>query len=310
LYHKGEIEVQTRAGVRDAADRVLRGVRPTVPFVARHFLGTQRMAVISSIDERGRVWATLLTGKPGFISAPVDLRVRVEAKPIASDPLRDSLHVGASVGVLVIDFARKMRMRINGTVARETSSDFEMETREVYPNCAKYIHARALESCEDDKQKPRLAVVRSVSLSGMQQKSVGVADTFFIASQHPEMGADASHRGGPAGLIRIVDECSILWPDYSGNSMFNTLGNISVNPSAGLLFVDFEGGNTLQLTGKARTRWDVDLAAEFPGAGRVVEFRIEQVIEVTNAFTCRWLVTEQNQRVEILAETQIQGEQT
>ena len=228
MYHKGEIEVQTRAGVRDVADRVLRGVRPTVPSVARHFLGTQRMAVISSIDERGRVWATLLTGKPGFISAPVD--------------------------------------------------------------------------------PP--AVVRSVSLSGMQQKSVGVADTFFIASQHPEMGADASHRGGPAGLIRIVDECSILWPDYSGNSMFNTLGNISVNPSAGLLFVDFEGGNTLQLTGKARTRWDADLAAEFPGAGRVVEFRIEQVIEVTNAVACRWRLTEQNQRVEILAETQIQGEQT
>jgi hypothetical protein len=70
--------------------------------------------------------------------------------------------------------------------------------------------------------------------------------------------------------------------------MFNTLGNITANPNAGLLFIDFENGSTLQVTGQARIIWDQDRIGEFAGAERLVEFEIEQVIEIANAVPLRW----------------------
>lgn len=67
-----------------------------------------------------------------------------------------------------------------------------------------------------------------------QQHWIQQAGTLFIASSHPERGADVSHRGGHPGFIRVEDAQTIIIPDYSGNNMFNTLGNILVNASARL----------------------------------------------------------------------------
>lgn len=286
-YHEGEIEVQARAGVREMAERVGRGVHNFVPPVARHFLATQRMAVVGAADGGGHVWASPLTGRPGFISAPGEALVRVAAKLSEGDPLRNSLHEGARVGLVVMDFARRMRMRFNGTVVRDDGAGFDVETREVYSNCPKYIQARVAEVGGGlERRDP--AAARSSQLSGAQQEFVARADTFFIATAHPERGADASHRGGQPGFVRVVNERRLEWPDYSGNTMFNTLGNISVNPKAGLLFVDFEAGRTLQLSGSARVVWDEGRAAALPGAERVVEFEVEAVIETSDALPLRW----------------------
>lgn len=114
------------------------------------------------------------------------------------------------------------------------------------------------------------------------------ADTFFIASFHPESGADASHRGGFPGFVQVVNSNKLVFPDYSGNNMFQTFGNLIVNPNAGLLFIDFEQGHTLQLIGKAKVIWDVDRLSEFAGAQRLVEFDIDQVLESRNATSRRW----------------------
>ena len=286
-YHEGEIEVQGRAGVREMAERVGRGVHTVVPQVARHFLATQRMAVVGAADAGGRVWASPLTGRPGFVSAPGESLVRVAAEPPEGDPLRDSLHEGARVGLIVIDFARRVRMRFNGTVVREDGSGFDVETREVYSNCPKYIQARVPE-VGGGRERKDSAAVRSSHLGSTQQEHIARADTFFIATEHLERGADASHRGGQPGFVRVVSERRLEWPDYSGNTMFNTLGNISVNPKAGLLFVDFEAGRTLQVSGGARVVWDEERAAEFAGAERVVEFEVEEVIETPDALPWRW----------------------
>jgi hypothetical protein len=78
----------------------------------------------------------------------------------------------------------------------------------------------------------------------------------------------------------------LAFPDYSGNNMFNTLGNIAANPNIGLLFLNFERGDTLQLSGEARLIWDPTRVAEFAGARRVVEFRIEEIVE--NTVPLRW----------------------
>jgi predicted pyridoxine 5'-phosphate oxidase superfamily flavin-nucleotide-binding protein len=69
-------------------------------------------------------------------------------------------------------------------------------------------------------------------------------------------------RGNP-GFVKILDDRRIALPDYNGNHMFNTLGNLVINPNAGLLFIDFDSGWTLQLTGRASIDWNSERAREF-----------------------------------------------
>ncbi len=100
-------------------------------------------------------------------------------------------------------------------------------------------------------------------------QQVQSADTFFLGTSHAEYGGDASHRGGPPGFVR-ADANGLRWPDFPGNNMFNSLGNLAVDPAAALLFVDFFSGRTLQLSGTAEVQWD--------GADeRSVEFDVRDV---------------------------------
>ena len=111
---------------------------------------------------------------------------------------------------------------------------------------------------------------------------VARADTFFIASQFSEGGGDwtegidVSHRGGPPGFVLVAHETALLFPDYSGNCMFNTLGNLLINPRCGLLFVDFDSGDTLQLTGEAEILMGPEHTERFPGARRTQQRAVER----------------------------------
>nr|HRD10520.1 pyridoxamine 5'-phosphate oxidase family protein [Mycobacterium sp.] len=103
------------------------------------------------------------------------------------------------------------------------------------------------------------------------------ADTFFLGTTHPEAGNDASHRGGPAGFVRVTDE-RLWWPDYPGNNMFNSFGNLAVDPTAALLFVDFRTGDTLQLSGTATVDWAAPAEDHDDQTGRRVLFTPRQVV--------------------------------
>lgn len=126
--------------------------------------------------------------------------------------------------------------------------------------------------------------MRSSALSPAQRQQISEADTFFIATDHPENGADVSHKGGKPRFVRVIDVRHLAFPDYNGNSMFNTLGNITVNPNAGLLFIDFNEGRTLQITGTAAVDWSSERARGFAGAERVIDFEIDEVIDNSFGF--------------------------
>lgn len=287
-YHRGELEVQERAGVGEMAARVGKVIRPFVPSAARGFLLEQSMAVVASVDGAGRAWASMLTGEPGFLRAPDERTVAVGARPLPGDPLADALREGAEVGVLAIDLETRRRMKAKGVVERVLpKGGFEVRTERVYALCPKYIQARTWDLAADPTV-PEGGAKRGRALTGEQQAKISGADTFFVASFHPETGADASHRGGMPGFVEVADEKTLLWPDYVGNKMFNTLGNLAENPKAGLLFADFEGGDALQLTGEAKVLWDAERAARFAGAERLVEFRVEEAIEIADASPLRW----------------------
>ena len=89
------------------------------------------------------------------------------------------------------------------------------------------------------------------------------------ATRHATAGADVSHRGGEPRFVRVPDPARVLIPDYSGNMMFNTLGNLQHDPRAGLLFVDFDNGDLLYVAARAEIVWDGPLVASFDGAQRV-----------------------------------------
>ncbi|HEX6616217.1 MAG TPA: pyridoxamine 5'-phosphate oxidase family protein [Gemmatimonadales bacterium] len=273
-YHEGELAVQRRAGVADRAAQVGRIVRPTIPEPARAFASVREFVILGAADEQGRVWATLLQGPPGFLSVPADDRLRIAATPPCDDPLATALDTGRDVGVLAIDPATRRRMRVNGRASTIAPGVIEIVTREVYSNCQKYIHPREVRL----PHAPAASAVRGKTLTGNQAAWLASADTLFIASRHPAAGADVSHRGGPAGFVHVAGPNRLLLPDYRGNMMFNTLGNLAAHPEGGILLVDFERGATLQLSGRAVIHWDVD-AAEFPGAERLVELDVEAVIE-------------------------------
>lgn len=285
MYHSGELDVQARAGVQRQADRVGQIIGSTIPPAAQEFLRRQPFAVLSSVDAQGRVWVSALTGEPGFMHAIDEQTVAINSPPPDHDPLRENLQANPNLGMLAIEFATRRRMRVNGKGMLHDNG-VTMYAEQVYSNCPKYIQTREWKFAQA-KSAP-VIVRRNDALNTTQQDWIQQADTFFIGSYHPAGGADASHRGGNPGFIKVLDEKTLLWPDYIGNNMFNTLGNISAYPQAGLLFVDFDKGAILQLTGKATVIWDKQRVTEFPGAQRLLKFSVQEVIEAVTMLPLRW----------------------
>jgi predicted pyridoxine 5'-phosphate oxidase superfamily flavin-nucleotide-binding protein len=290
IFHVGEREVQARAGVEAESRALGRGISRAIPAGAGPFLEAQRIAVLAGVDEAGHVWASLVTGDPGFITAPDPRTLRLAAALPGADPLSAGLARDHSLGVLVLDPERRRRLRINGRMIAADAGAIEIRTEEVFGKCPKYIQARAP---RDGTGHGRAGVARrGGALTSAQRRAIEGADTLFIASVHDGTGADASHRGGQPGFVRVVDERRLRIPDYAGNNMFQTLGNIAADPRAGLLFVDFETGTTLQLTGRARILWEREDYAELKGAERAVEVEIDQVVEITGQEPLGWRFVE------------------
>jgi hypothetical protein len=187
--------------------------------------------------------------------------------------------------MIVIHLVARHRVRLNGTAQARPGGRIMFSTRQVYGNCPQYIQARAIVGNRDIFPAPARF---GNELQPDQRHSIEQADTLFIATFHPHSGADASHRGGRPGFVCVESETRLLFPDYRGNNMFNTLGNIVSNPRTGLLFPDFQSGSALQLSGSARILWDDPRMKLFEGAQRLVEFDIERMIELPEATLLRF----------------------
>jgi uncharacterized protein len=290
-FHSGERKVQTQAGVFFAPDSP--AFPDTLNQHTRTFLEMQRFLIAASLDAEQRPWASILTGSVGFVQAPNDKTISVRPNPSPNDPLISNLAPNAAIGLLFIEPATRRRHRINGHIESHlpSTSGFNISLEQSYGNCPKYIQRRAIEPNQDNKSEIMARItpaMRGSVFSPSQRNWIARADTFFIASSHPDGGADASHRGGTAGFVRVINETRLEFPDYAGNKMFNTLGNISATGRIGLLFLDFEHGHTLQLSGRAEVIWDEATTAIYPGAERVVRFDLETSIETPNAHTLRW----------------------
>ncbi len=276
-YHQGELALQERSGARLRAEAVGRTLLEQIPPAAQEFLAQLPFVVLGAEDEQGEVWATHLVGDPGFARPRSDRTLLVDGGLLAGDPLAETLHrVGRPVGIIGIEPSSRRRLRLNGRIATVDGDLLAVSTAEVYANCPKYIQARSF--APQAGRKPG-EVRRSGVLDDCHRGWIESADTFFIATVHSERGADCSHRGGMPGFVRVHDEHRLSFPDYSGNFMFQTLGNLELDSRAGLVFTDYESGTLVHLSGNARVDWTDERRAEFEGAERIVDFEIKAVIE-------------------------------
>src|SRR2546422_3745050 len=102
-------------------------------------------------------------------------------------------------------------------------------------------------------------------------------DMFFLATADAEGWPDVSYKGGLPGFVRVVDDETLAFPNYDGNGMFKSLGNVLVNPHIGLLFVDFQRPNRMRVQGTATLSDDDRLMAEFPGAQLIVRVKSARI---------------------------------
>lgn len=100
---------------------------------------------------------------------------------------------------------------------------------------------------------------------------------FFVATADAEGRPDCSCKGGLPGFVRVLDDRTLAIPDYDGNGMYRTWGNVLVNPHVGLLFPDFEQPRRLRVNGTARLAQDDPLLAEFPGAVFIVRVEATRI---------------------------------
>jgi hypothetical protein len=100
---------------------------------------------------------------------------------------------------------------------------------------------------------------------------------FFLATADAQGQPDCSHKGGMPGFVRVLDEHTLAFPDYDGNGMFRSLGNLRVNPRVGLLFIDFEQPGRLRVNGTATVHRDDPLLKAFAGAQLLVRVHAERI---------------------------------
>jgi uncharacterized protein len=95
---------------------------------------------------------------------------------------------------------------------------------------------------------------------------IEAADMFFLATVDPDGQPTCSYKGGDPGFVRVLDERTLGFPNYDGNGMYLSVGNLSVNPRVGMLFIDFTAPKRLRVEGVASITPDDPLAAEYPEA--------------------------------------------
>jgi predicted pyridoxine 5'-phosphate oxidase superfamily flavin-nucleotide-binding protein len=283
-FHPDELAAQARAG-KGASGA---GIRNFMPDQHREFFALLPYLFIAAADTTGWPLATVLTGAPGFAHSPDPVTLRVDALPDRHDPVADRLAEGQEVGILGLDLATRRRNRANGAITARDTAGFTLAVRQSFGNCAKYIQRRAVAPAPHASSE----VETLLGLDAAARALISGADTLFVASRsRPEAGAagglDVSHRGGRPGFVR-QDGDALVVPDFAGNRYFNTLGNFLGEPRAALLFVDFAGGDLLQLQGRATIDWDGPSRDLVPGAERQWRFEVVRGWRRRGALPLRW----------------------
>lgn len=291
-WHEGEKRLQEQVGVAERMEAFgQKVIRDHMPDQHRVFYHQLPFIVAGAVDAQGKPWATLLEGPEGFISSPDPKQLLIDTELASDDPATPGLAQGGAIGLLGIELHTRRRNRLNGQARRLTAGPLEVAVDQSFGNCPQYIQLREYTRVDEPSQGRQDARVLDAKTRAM----IEGADTFFVASyvEHDDgrRSVDVSHRGGRPGFVKVEGN-RLTIPDYAGNLHFNTLGNLLLNPVAGLLFVDFVTGNVLQLSGRTEVMLDSPLISAFEGAERLWALDVEQVVVRPAAVSLRWAFQE------------------
>ncbi|MBQ4799251.1 pyridoxamine 5'-phosphate oxidase family protein [Pseudoalteromonas sp. MMG006] len=327
-FHEGELAIQDKLAKRELMDTFgKRAIRSFMPEQHQAFFAQLPFVVAGSVDENADVWASIVSGKPGFLSAPTPTSLLMTNTVDINDPLHKTLKVtGSPIGLLGIELSTRRRNRLNvrvGEVIGDNKLSFNVD--QSFGNCPQYIQTRDLTFNRDALLKSN--AVKKIEFNTLDNDAADLidnTDTFFVSSfitakNNPKIeGVDVSHRGGMPGFVKREGN-TLTIPDYAGNNFFNTLGNFLLNPKAGLLFPDFNTGNVLMLTGSVEILWDGHPELEgFIGADRGWKFTLTKGMWLKNVLpfsakfnayspntkmTGTWLEADKNKQAEKLKHT-------
>lgn len=291
-WHPGEQRMHQRVGIAERMEVFGRKVvRDSLPDQHREFYRQLPFILLGTVDAAGNAWASLLQGLPGFVHSPDPRSLQLDRRPEADDPAALNLQDGAAAGLLGIELHTRRRNRVNGRV-HGTAVGFRVAVEHAFGNCPQYIQLRDFNFVRDPLAPPLSGADLLDGLDPMARTMIRNADTCFVASYVDQDGlstqrqVDVSHRGGKAGFIRVEGDCLTI-PDFPGNQHFNTLGNLLLNPRAGLLFIDFDTGDLLHLSGTTEIVFEGPEVAAFQGAERLWRMRVTHLVRRRGALAMR-----------------------
>ena len=250
------------------------------------FLEYQILTFIGSQDSQGNLWSSLIVGERGFINAPSIHEITFDLSKIKSnknDIFFKNIETNSIAGLLFHEAQRRARYRAWGNVTMKGNL-LSFNINMGYPSCPKHIQQEIIELPKDLK-KIEVKTESGTALNLAEKEWISNAHTFFIATQTKKGDIESSHRGGSPGFIEILENGHLRVPDYLGNSMFSTLGNIYENPKAALLFIDYKKGKTLQLSGLTKIEFNQNSEKDFNKSGetgRFWTFETKQWIKTLN----------------------------
>jgi hypothetical protein len=135
------------------------------------------------------------------------------------------------------------------------------------------------------------------SISDHDRAFIEARDMFFLASSDEHGHPTCSYKGGDPGFVHVLDERTIAFPNYDGNGMYLSMGNVLRHPDVGMLFIDFEHPSRLRLEGSASIDLDDPLLPEWPEAQFVVRVAVARVYPNCPRYIHRYALVERSKFV-------------
>lgn len=291
VFHEGERSLHEKLDIEERQHQLgLRMIRDHMPDQHREFFATLESVHIGAVDGKGHPWAIMRTGPAGFMISPDKKTLTISSQSLMGEPADLDFTIGAKTSVVGIEFETQRRNRLNATIDGVGDGHLSFHVDQSYGNCPKYIQVR--HKIPAGPATPQ-ATITSTTLSALDKDQIGKADTLLIASRaaelndDPRAGVDINHRGGMPGFVTVLDDQTFQFPDYKGNSFYNTYGNIQTDNRVGLQFIDFETGTLLNVKGTAELIEDLN-DGELPLMGRGLRIKVQSVTRAEGALPIRY----------------------
>ncbi len=295
VFHKGELAMQAESGVQERMHKVGNAViRDRIIEQHKEFFENLPYVFIALQDNDNRPWMTLMQGAPGFINSPDERTLNLNGKLIGEEHLDLNLDQRQAIGLLGLDLSNRRRNRLNGYLSTAGSHNtLSIEVGHSFGNCPKYIQIRHFDQDSQNAGGHELVASHFSTFDSTITRLIEHSDTLFIASAEKADGdLDASHRGGKPGFVRVSDQSQLWFNDYPGNNLYQTFGNVHGYSTVGLMFVDFETGDLVLLSGKAHIETLEKQSQDSKFLPRRFHFSLEKGIHIERAVNGSWVLEE------------------